>query len=130
TAMDYLGETGLGNSRLDNDPDKGFLRSWPWFNGFSGDIDICGFKKPQLLYRDVIWKNSNLEMLVHVPIPEGRKELISDWGWPNELPSWNWKGHEGDIMDVRVFTNYSTVRLELNGETIAIKTVNDSTKLI
>src|SRR5690606_3510015 len=49
TAMDYLGETGLGNSRLDNDPDKGFLRSWPWFNGFSGDIDICGFKKPQLL---------------------------------------------------------------------------------
>jgi len=130
TAMDYLGETGLGNARLDNDPDKGFLRSWPWFNGFSGDIDICGFKKPQLLYRDVIWDNSDLEMLVHTPIPEGRKELVTQWGWPNELPSWNWDGLEGEIMDVRVFSNHSLVRLELNGETIAEQIVNDSTKLI
>lgn len=130
TAMDYLGETGLGNARLDNDPDKGFLRSWPWFNGFSGDIDICGFKKPQLLYRDVIWDNSDLEMLVHTPIPQGRKELVSQWGWPNELPSWNWDGLEGEIMDVRVFSNHPLVRLELNGETIAEQIVNDSTKLI
>lgn len=129
TAMDYLGETGLGYSRLDDDPDKGFLRSWPWFNGFCGDIDLCGFKKPQLLYRDVIWRNSNLEMLVHAPVPEGRKELVSYWGWPNELPSWNWKGYENAALQVRVFTRYPVVRLERNGKVIGQKSVNDSTKL-
>jgi len=130
TAMDYIGETGLGSARLDDDPDKGFLRSWPWFNGFSGDIDLCGFKKPQLLYRDVIWNNSKLEMLVHAPVPEGRKELVSYWGWPNELPSWNWKGHENKDLEVRVFTRYSTVRLERNGSIIGEKSVSDSTKLM
>jgi len=130
TAMDYIGETGIGSSHLDDDPDKGFLRSWPWFNAFCGDIDLCGFKKPQLLYRDVLWRNSKLEMLVHAPVPEGRKELVSHWGWPNELPSWNWKGHEGKVLEVRVFSKYSTVRLERNGTIIGQKSVNDSTELI
>lgn len=130
TAMDYLGETGLGHSRLDNDPDKIFLRSWPWFNGHCGDIDLCGFKKPQLLYRDVVWGNSSLEMAVHTPIPEGRKELVSYWGWPNEVQSWNWEGFEGEEMDIRVFTQHPTVRLELNGKMIDEQPAGDDNKYI
>jgi beta-galactosidase len=130
TAMDYLGETGLGNSRLNDDPDKGFLRSWPWFNAFCGDIDLCGFKKPQLFYRDVIWNNSRLEIAVHSPIPEGKKEIVSYWGWPDESQSWNWNGNEGKIMDVRVFSSYQVIRLELNGKIIDEKPVGDSSKLI
>ena len=129
TAMDYLGETGIGNSRLDDDPDKSFLRSWPWFNAFCGDIDLCGFKKPQMLYRDVLWNNSKLEMAVHVPIPEGKKELVSGWGWPDELQSWSWKGHEGNMMDVRVFSSYPAIRLELNGKTIAKQTIGEHSQL-
>jgi beta-galactosidase len=130
TAMDYLGETGVGNSHLNDDPDRGFLRSWPWFNSFCGDIDLCGFEKPQHLYREVVWNDSKLEMVVHTPIPEGKKEIVSYWGWPNELQSWNWKGHEGEMMNVRVFTSYPVIRLELNGKTIAEKTLADSAKLI
>lgn len=130
TAMDYIGETGLGNSHLSDDPDKGFLRSWPYFNGFSGDIDLCGFKKPQMLYRDVVWNNSRLEMVVHTPIPEGVKEIVSNWGWPNELPSWNWSGNEDKIMDVRVFSNYPVIRLELNGKIIDEQSITDKSNLI
>ena len=130
TAMDYIGETGVGNARLNDDPDKGFLRSFPWFNGFCGDIDLTGSKKPQMLYRDVIWENSNLEMVVHAPVPEGKKEIVSPWGWPNEWPSWNWVGNEGKIMDVRVFSNYSLIRLELNGKVIGEQRSGEDTKLI
>ena len=130
TSMDYLGETGLGNSRLNDDPDNGFLRSWPWFNAFCGDIDLCGFKKPQLLYRDIIWGNSMLEIVVHSPIPEGKHEIVSYWGWPDELQSWNWNGNEGKLMDVRVFSSYQVIRLKLNGKTIAEKSVGDSSKFI
>ncbi|NJO68772.1 MAG: hypothetical protein HC830_05365 [Bacteroidetes bacterium] len=105
TAMDYMGETGIGNSRLDNDPDNGFSRTWTWFNAYCGDIDLCGFKKPQLYYRDVIWGNSNIEMMVHAPVPEGRKEIVSMWGWPEEWQNWNWNGSEGKLMQVRVLRN-------------------------
>jgi beta-galactosidase len=131
TAMDYLGETGCGYSTYDpKEVQRVGLKSWPWFNAFCGDIDICGFKKPQLLYRDVVWNNSKIEMLVHEPIPEGMKETYSYWGWPNEYQSWNWAGSEGKMMDVRVFTKCQAVRIELNGEIIAEKPVNDNANLI
>jgi beta-galactosidase len=131
TAMDYLGETGCGSSTYDpKDIQRVGLKPWPWFNAFCGDIDLCGFKKPQLLYRDVVWNNSKLEMLVHEPIPEGMKETYSYWGWPNEYQSWNWAGSEGKLMDVRVFAKCQTIRIELNGKIIAEKSVSDSTNLI
>jgi beta-galactosidase len=130
TAMDYFGETGLGNSRYNDEQVRGILRPFPWFNGFCGDIDICGSKKPQMLYRDVIWDNSNLEMVVHAPVPEGKREIVSQWGWPNEWQSWNWAGNEGKVMDVRVFSNYPLIRLELNGKVIAEQRSGEDTKLI
>ena len=131
TAMDYLGETGCGSSTYGpKEVQRVGLKPWPWFNAFCGDIDLCGFKKPQLLYRDVVWNNSKLEMLVHEPIPEGMKETYSYWGWPNEYQSWNWAGSEGKLMDVRVFSKCQTIRIELNGKIIAEKPVIDSTNLI
>lgn len=130
TAMDYMGETGIGNSRLNDDPDSAFLKPWPWFNAYCGDIDLIGFKKPQMYYRDVIWDNSKLEMAVHAPIPAGKKEIVSYWGWPEEWQSWNWPGNEGKELEVRVFTKCSEVRLELNGKIVGQKEVDDSTKLI
>lgn len=69
-------------------------------------------------------------MAVHNPIPDGKKEIISYWGWPYEWQSWTWPGYEGKMMDVRVFSGCPVVRLELNGKIIDEKTVNDSTRLI
>jgi beta-galactosidase len=102
---------------------------WPWYNAYCGDIDICGFKKPQSYYRDVVWKVSNLEMAVHVPIPSGMKELVSMWGWPDEQQSWNWARNEGQKLQVNVYSNYPEVRLELNGKVIGTKPVSAKTKL-
>lgn len=131
TAMDYLGETACGNSSYG--PKEGMrvgLKPWPWFNAFCGDIDLCGFKKPQLFYRDVVWNNSKLEMMVHAPVPEGMKETVSYWGWPDEYQSWNWGGNEGRTMDVRVFSGYQAIRLELNGKIIAEQSFHDNSKFI
>jgi beta-galactosidase len=130
TAMDYMGETGIGHSRLSDDPDSSFAKPWPWFNAYCGDIDLIGFKKPQMYYRDVIWRNSKLEMAIHAPIPAGKFEKISYWGWPDGWKNWNWAGNEGKPMEVRVFTRCPAVRLELNGKIIGEKAVSDSTKLI
>lgn len=122
TGMDYFGESGIGHSKLDTD-DFGFLPPWPWFNGYCGDISVTGFKKPQMYYRDVVWRNSELEMLVHAPVPEGRTEIISKWGWPNEWKSWNWEDSEDKPLTVSVYSRCDQVRLELNGKVIGTKNI-------
>ncbi|HEX7584422.1 MAG TPA: glycoside hydrolase family 2 TIM barrel-domain containing protein, partial [Prolixibacteraceae bacterium] len=129
TAMDYLGESGIGHALISNDGKDLFSPGWPWYNSYCGDIDICGFKKPQSYFRDVVWKISNLEMAVHAPIPSGTKEIVSFWGWPDEQQSWNWAGNEGQKLQVNVYSNYPEVRLELNGKVIGTKTVSTDTKL-
>jgi beta-galactosidase len=130
TGMDYLGETGIGHTRylLPGQQDV-FAMPWPWFNAWCGDIDILGNKKPQMLYRDVLWGNSRIEVNVHAPVPEGKTEKISYWGWPDEWPSWNWTGNEDRIMKVSVYTKASAVRLELNGRVIGEKEVSPADHL-
>ena len=128
TGFDYLGESGIGHFRLDNEPGD-FGRKWPWFNAFCGDLDLCGFKKPQSRYRDVLWGRSPLEILVHMPIPLGRTEKISDWGWPDELPGWTWPGEEGKALQVAVYSSCEAVRLELNGKEVATRTLDADSKL-
>lgn len=122
TGMDYLGESGIGHTKLNNS-EIGFLPPWPWFNAYCGDISILGYKKPQMYYRDVVWNNSNLEMMVHAPVPEGREEVVSMWGWPEEWKSWNWEGNEGKPLQVSVYSRCDQIRLELNGKVIGTKDV-------
>lgn len=128
TGMDHLGESGIGNAKLDNDTTK-FLPPWPWFVNNSGDISLTGNKKPQMFYRDVVWRNSKLEVLVHAPIPEGRTEVVSFWGWPDECKSWNLTGSEGKLVLVSVYSRCDSVKLELSGKLIGIKPVSEATKL-
>jgi beta-galactosidase len=138
TSVDYLGEAGVGTSGLDNETNYmakygNFIasRTWPWFNAWCGDIDLIGNKKMQSYYRDVVWNRSPMVIAVHTPIPEGRKELISKWGWPDELISWTWPGEEGKALDVTVYSKCTSVRLELNGKVIGEEKVkNDPVEAI
>lgn len=126
--MDYLGESGIGHRRLSNEPSS-FFMSWPWFNAWCGDLDICGFKKPQSYYRDVVWRRSDIELLVHTPIPDGLTEVVSGWGWPEQLKSWTWPDQTGRRMKVSVYSRGEKVRLELNGRVIDEKPISEATRL-
>lgn len=128
TAMDYMGETAIGHAVLDNEKDGPALE-WPWFNAYCGDIDLIGEKKPQSFYRDVVWKRSKITMAVHAPVPEGRTEKVSKWGWPDERQSWTWPGREGKPLQVSVYSGCAVVKLELNGKIIGEKRVSEKTKL-
>ena len=128
TAMDYFGESGIGHSTPSNEKDS-FLMPWPWFDAWCGDIDVCGFKKPQSYYRDVVWRRSQIEMMVHTPLPDGVHDRVSGWGWPDETQSWSWPGQEGKTMQVAVYSRCDSVRLELNGKVIGEKPVSAATKL-
>ncbi len=128
TAMDYLGESGIGHSTTDTGKME-FSEPWPWFNAYCGDIDICGGKKPQSYFRDVVWRRSPIELAVHAPIPSDAKERFSYWGWPDEQQSWTWPGNEGSNLTINVYSRSPMVRLELNGKIIGEKAITDTSKL-
>lgn len=130
TAMDYLGESGIGNTGYYDAAETSFpqFMHYPWFNAWCGDIDLCGNMKPQFLYRKVVFRDSKIEMEVHSPVPDGKKEKVSYWGWPDEIASWNWKGNEGKTLEVQVFSRCEEVALFLNGKLIGRKTVSNDLK--
>jgi len=128
TAIDYIGESGLGRTSLRPAQRPGFsggLATYPWFNSYCGDIDLIGNKKPQSYFRDVVWRRSPIEMAVQRPVPNGLVERPSDWGWSDELRSWTWPGFEGTPLAVRVYTFGDRVRLFLNGAEIDSKQLSD-----
>jgi beta-galactosidase len=102
---------------------------FPWFNAYCGDIDLIGQPKPQRLQRRVFWGLSKLEMAVQRPVPDGRTEGVSPWGWSDELQSWTWPGNEGRTVKVRVYTVGDEVRLLLNGKEVDTKPVSAATEL-
>jgi len=128
TAMDYRGEAGCGFSTLVpvSQTKKRVFLKWPWFNAFCGDLDFIGDKKPQSFYRDVVWRRSKIEMFVHKPIPDGMKEIVNDWGWPDVLKCWSWAGQENTKMNVVVYTRCQSVKLELNGKVIGEQEVPEN----
>jgi len=136
TAMDYIGEAGIGRPiqlPVSQKLPSGIIRMgffyrpvWSVFNAYCGDLDLIGNKKQAAYYQDVVWKKSPVELLVHRPIAEGMQEVIAPWGFPDELKSWTWPGQEGKKILVHVYTRSKQVKLELNGKVIAEQKVPDS----
>jgi beta-galactosidase len=146
TAMDYMGESGTGVPRLvDIKPGETVIdprqeiptreiipalmmffqrESWPMFINFQGDLDIIGNPKVPYYYQQIVWRELKSSMFVHKPIPEGKREVVSRWGFPDELKSWNWTGHEREKIQVHVYTRSELVKLELNGKPVGEQAVD------
>jgi beta-galactosidase len=107
-------------------PGGGFFRreTWPVYTNYQGDIDLIGNRKVPSYYQYVVWRKSKVEMFVHRPIPEGKREVTSRWGFPDELKRWNWSGHEGEKFRVHVYTRSQQVKLELNGKIVGEQNVD------
>jgi beta-galactosidase len=130
TAIDYLGESGIGHTSIANGQAHDvFSPPYPWFNSYCGDIDLIGNKKPQSYFRDVVWRRSKIEMAVQRPIPNGYKEHVSMWGWSDELRSWTWPGFENTPMHVRVYTRGDRAKLFLNEKEVGSKDLTEKDAL-
>jgi beta-galactosidase len=129
TAMDYLGEAGIGASVQVPEKTPFYLAGFPWVNAWCGDIDLIGDQKPPSLARDVIWGLSPLEMMVEPPVEDGKKAFIAPWGWANELPSWNWPEGAAKPMTVRLYTSGDRVELQLNGRSLGEKQLISADKM-
>ena len=121
TAMDYLGESGIGSASFRTSGNQPFSPGWPWFNGWCGDIDLIGNKKPQSYYRDVVWHRKPITMAVEEVAPQGTYMSVSAWGWQLEHQSWTWTYPQGTPVPVNVYSRSPQVRLYLNDRLIGTK---------
>lgn len=154
TAIDYIGEAGLGHALERSDRGRWIqLLAWPWFNAWCGDIDLVGNKKPQSYYRDVVWGERPIAMAVRPSVTDGEYEDALGWCWTAEENHWQWggylpvdirpekydnatlkagvvhdvNGHRSDSLRVNVYTRESRVCLSINGRVIGEQDVNPET---
>ena len=86
-----------------------YYSDWPSHSSLFGIIDLAGIPKDRYyLYRSH-W-NKKAETL-HI------------------LPHWNWKGREGEITPVFVYTNYPSAELFINGKSQGKRTKDLSIKV-
>lgn len=85
-----------------------YYTDWPSHSSLFGIVDLAGIPKDRFyLYRSH-W-NKNVETL-HI------------------LPHWNWKGREGEVTPVFVYTNYPSAELFINGKSQGKRTKDLSIK--
>ncbi|MEO6498159.1 MAG: glycoside hydrolase family 2 TIM barrel-domain containing protein, partial [Mucilaginibacter sp.] len=127
TAWDYIGEASIGWRGYPQNNDF-----YPWNLAFCGDIDICGWKRPQSYYRDALWKADQLAVFVKSPLPSFKESLLRSikWNWVDVVAGWNWKGYENKPLEINVYSSCERVELFLNNRSLGTKVTNRSTKFI
>lgn len=124
TAIDYLGESGIGRNYYKGEPEgePWTNEMWPHHGASCGDIDLTGWRKPISHYRELLY-NPDKKLYMSVKEPQGYKGEIKETMWSTypAYESWNWPGHEGKPIDIEVISRYDKVRLYANGELVGEK---------
>ena len=134
TAFDYIGEASIGW--------RGYMQEsnfFPWNLAYCGDIDICGWKRPQSYYRDVLWKENQVSIFVKPPKPSfplnPQKKYWSKWEWHDVVADWNWSartpsetGYEKKRFEVEVYSSCEEIELFLNDKSLGKKKTSSENK--
>ena len=130
TAMDYLGENGIGRWGYDTVP-KGHGTSdlYPYFGAMCGDIDITGERKSISHYRNIVWdRGEKLYLSVRKPVLDFRKIYPQRWGvYPSET-SWTFPGFENKPITVDIYSRCDSVMLFQNRKLVGRKATTENEK--
>ncbi|MCX7668668.1 MAG: DUF4982 domain-containing protein, partial [Anaerolineae bacterium] len=114
TAVDYIGEAGIGAVYFDGAPR--FSAPYPYHLAGVGDFDICGFKRPQSYYRDLLWGVRTAPFIAVLdPQHYGKPLGFTPWAWEPVLDTWTFPGQEGRPTRVDVYAIDDEVELLING---------------
>ena len=117
TAWDYLGEVGIGAWAYTPDG-KGFQKPYPWLLADTGAMDILGDPNGELFMASAVWDRLDRPAICVQPLGRAMKPAKGVWRGTNAIPSWSWRGCEGEKATVEVYFNAARVELILNGKRI------------
>ena len=122
---DYLGETGSGGWTWEKD-ERGFEKPYPWLLADTGALDILGNPTGDLFWAQSVWKVlARPAISVKPPNHPGVEVQRATWRGTNSIPSWSWRGCEGNLAPVEVYFPCKHVELWLNGELVARRRCRD-----
>lgn len=127
TAIDYLGEAGLGRVFPSGQPPKKPWEAdmWPWRGALCGDIDLMGHRKPVSHYRQIVWdRGAKLHAAVGPP-HEGEWGL-TPWSIEPSEESWTWDIAKATPLQVVVSSRWPKVRVMLNGKLVGEAATTES----
>lgn len=123
TAIDYLGETGIGGWSTEALP---FEKPYPWIVADCGALDIIGNPTGEAALAKTVWGDSDKPLIFVRPVNNTNKKVYkAAWRGTDSIPSWGWKGCNGNKAAVEVYSDNSFVELYLNGRKITKKAVKN-----
>ena len=122
TAYDNLGEAGAGQWRWARDGvmDHIEMGGYPWRTCFQGDLDLCGYRRPQSYFKETVWLG-NTEPKLFTTHPEHYGEGLSGtgWHWHDVHDAWTFEDqYIGKPVRCEVYTDADEVEFILNGRVL------------
>ncbi|HET9571059.1 MAG TPA: glycoside hydrolase family 2 TIM barrel-domain containing protein [Bacteroidales bacterium] len=127
TAIDYLGESGIGRYYYSGEvPGENWENDmFPIHAAYCGDIDLIGWRKPISHYRSMLYNdNEKLYIAVREPAPDPLEIKETWWSVYPTWESWTWPGFEGKNIQVELYSKYPKVRLYLNNILVGEQATN------
>lgn len=121
TAYDNLGEAGTGRGlwKRDGEIDTANLTlgEYPWRSCYQGDLDLCGYRRPQSFFREAVWIGGK-EPKIFTTHPEhyGEKFTGTGWHWNDVSDNWTFDDkYLGKPVKCEVYTDADEIDWILNG---------------
>lgn len=128
TAYDNLGEAGTGRMLWERDgiidTENLTLGKYPWRSCYQGDLDLCGYRRPQSYFREAIWIGGK-EPKVFTVHPEhyGEKFTGTGWHWLDVTDSWTFEDrYVGKPVRCEVYTDADEIEWILNRKSLGRST--------
>lgn len=119
TAVDYLGEAGIG------------YWTYPSYKGLPllagcGALDLLGNPGAENGYQQVVWGLRSQPYIGVRPVNYCRERPIKkSWRFTDAIPSWSWHGYENERAFVEVYTDAAYAELRINGKSIGKRKIKN-----
>lgn len=121
TAIDNLGEVGMGISYWEDEVSKVHPIKYPWKSCFQGDLDLCGMRRPQSYYREAVWfDDTPIRLFVTHPKNYGKQHYGTRWHWHDVEETWTFGDeYEGKPFVAEAYTKADLVKWYINDKLVA-----------
>lgn len=128
TAIDYLGETGIGTWSYENECVNNSSKPYPHIVAGTGALDIIGTDTAEAGKTASVYLDRKNPLIYVRPVnKQGIEPAKAPWRGSNGIRSWSWNNCDGNDAYIEVFAKGGIIELYLNGKLKEKANVEDNT---